>query len=101
MQCIDPAQQAFKTSRQLLMSLHTATALCDKGSLLLTPPAYANHPWLAACCAAAAAAPGCLQVVLGSSIDEALQWAQQNLDAPAAQLVKDALALKDQPFSSE
>lgn len=42
-----------------------------------------------------------VQVVLGSSIDEALQWAQQNLDAPAAQLVKDALALKDQPFSSE
>jgi hypothetical protein len=43
------------------------------------------------------------QVVLGSSIDEALQWAQQagNLDPPAAQLVKDALAQKDQPFSSE
>lgn len=43
------------------------------------------------------------QVVLGSSIDEALQWAQQagNLDPAAAQLVKDALAQKDQPFSSE
>lgn len=36
-------------------------------------------------------------------MDEALQWAQQegNLDPPAAQLVKDALAQKDQPFSSE
>jgi hypothetical protein len=44
-----------------------------------------------------------LQVVLGSSIDEALQWAQQegNLDPTAAQLVKDALVQKDQPFSSE
>lgn len=41
--------------------------------------------------------------MLGSSIDEALQWAQQagNLDAPAAQLVKDALAQKDQSFSGE
>jgi hypothetical protein len=43
------------------------------------------------------------QVVLGSSIDEALQWAQQpgSLAPTAAQLVKDALALKGQPFSSE
>lgn len=43
------------------------------------------------------------QVVLGSSIPEALQWAQQggNLDAAAVQLVKDALAQRDQPFSSE
>lgn len=47
---------------------------------------------------------GCIvQVVLGSSILEALQWAQQegNLDAAAVQLVKDAMAQKDQPFSSE
>jgi hypothetical protein len=43
----------------------------------------------------------CSQVVLGSSIPEALAWAEQNLDAPAAKLVKDALALKDKPFSSE
>lgn len=44
-----------------------------------------------------------LQVVLGSSINEALQWAQQegNLDPAAAQLVKDALVQKDQPFSSK
>jgi len=41
--------------------------------------------------------------VLGSSINEALEWAQQegNLAPPAAQLVKDALAQKGEPFSSE
>lgn len=43
------------------------------------------------------------QVVLGSSIDEALTWAQQdgNLAPPAAQIVKEALAQKDVPFTSE
>jgi ADP-ribosylglycohydrolase len=43
-----------------------------------------------------------LQVVLGASIDEALQWAQArgNLTAPVAALIKDALALKGQPFSA-
>lgn len=42
------------------------------------------------------------KVVLGSSINEALEWAQQegNLAPPAAQLVKDALAQKGEPFSS-
>lgn len=43
------------------------------------------------------------QVVLGASIDEALQWAQQegHLAPQATQLVKEAMQQKDQPFSSK
>lgn len=42
-------------------------------------------------------------MVLGSSINEALVWAQQegNLVPPTAHLIKEALAHKDQPFNSE
>jgi hypothetical protein len=45
----------------------------------------------------------CPQVILGSSVDEALSWAQQEGSlAPAqAQLISAALAAKGEPFNSE
>lgn len=45
----------------------------------------------------------CHQVILGSSIDEALAWAQQagNLPPSVAETVSQALAAKEQDFSSE
>jgi hypothetical protein len=43
------------------------------------------------------------QVILGSSIDEALSWSQQqgNLPPAEAQLISAALAAKGEPFNSE
>jgi hypothetical protein len=45
----------------------------------------------------------CPQVILGSSVGEALSWAQQEGSLPPAQaqLISAALAAKGEPFNSE